>query len=210
MPREDVGVKRLPTGALITLRRKLERPETLMKQIGAFLLADAQKAFKEERLGNIRWPARYPSQRDPKVNIAGIVSDFIQGRVRPPKRRFQDRPALRDTSNLLRSLSNRGKAIRTGSLFVEVGTTIQYAPQHQWGGESKQAVNQNVKKLLAGFLKKKANKKYRERLGFLFQRDELRTKINQRPFLGITTETEYKIIRFLVEGFGQKARIQEA
>jgi hypothetical protein len=54
-------------------------------------------------------------------------------------------------------------------------------------------ITQGAKKALAKFLKRAANKRYRTRLGWIFQRDVLRTKVWARPFVGITPELRGKV-----------------
>jgi len=56
---------------------------------------------------------------------------------------------------------------------------------------------------LARFLRQRPE--YRPRLGFLFNVFALTTNSVPRPFMGLTTETEDKIIRMLEDYFGLKA-----
>ena len=95
--------------AVARIKRILERPEPILRQLGLVLLADAQKAFSDQKLGDISWPARYPNQEAPHVNIAGVVADFLAGRKTPPERRFQNRPAGVDTRRRRSGPSRSGR-----------------------------------------------------------------------------------------------------
>ena len=193
---EDFSFKPFKKGGFLRLQKQLENPEKLLRPIGMLLLADSQKAFKEQRLGDIIWPERYPAQSPPKVNVAGIVDDFNKGRKNPPRRRFEGRPALKDTGALRRSLT-AAKAVKVQGFVIQVGSSLEYAKRAHDGGVSKQPVGEKTKDLLEAFLKKKKNFQYHGQLGFLFGVDELRTKVRPRPFTGITDQAKKRIIRFL-------------
>ena len=77
----------------------------VMSGLGALALAYAQQAFDRQALGAEQWAARYPKQQGAKVNVAGVVADFLEGKKNPPDRRFQDRPAGIDKGLLRRSLT---------------------------------------------------------------------------------------------------------
>lgn len=210
--REDFSFKPLPRKALLRLKKQLEHPDRLLRPIGMLLLADAQRAFKEQRLGEHKWPERYPSQAPPKVNVAGIVSDLAQGRKNFPRRRFEGRPAGIDTGTLLRSLTSGSKAVSVKGYEIAVGSTVEYAQKFHDGGESRQAVTKSMKDLLAEWMTKKRKQRDRSRkrqtpltaelagmqkLGFLFGVDEIETTSPARPFLGVTDEAKRRIIRYL-------------
>lgn len=113
------------------LRGALERPaERILPGIGAMLVAETQKAFREERFGVVRWKSRGDTGMNP--NWPGILSDFARGKT-PPERRFQDRPVLRDNNLLARSFAWRV----IGQNTVEEGTMLGYADVLHTGGESK-------------------------------------------------------------------------
>lgn len=188
--------------ALVRFKRALDRnPAGLLRQIGMILLEDSQRAFDEQRFGDKAWPERYPRQKPPRVNVAGIVADFAAGRKTPPKRRFQPRPAGLDTGMLRRSLQSASKAIRPQAWSVFVGTTVPYAGKFHAGGKSRQTVTSTVKKLLAAFLRKKKNRIYGQRLGFLFRRSALETKSPARPIVGVTARAEKRINLLIREWF---------
>lgn len=184
-----------PTGAA-RLSDVLKNPAALMKKIGAILVAQGQKAFDEQRFGSIKWPEIYGGGGSPFVNVAGVVGDVSAG-GEPKARRFtKKKPALYDTGLLLRSIADEGKACKyTGTHSVEYGSAVEYAPLHQFGGVSEQAVSPAAKATLWRWLKKKKNAKYRGRLGWLLNKrvKVLRTKVQRRPFVGITDDTAEKI-----------------
>jgi phage gpG-like protein len=200
------------------LRGTLAHPERLLPAMSSLMRSQARQAFERQNFGGIAWPARYPNQQPPKVNIAGVVQDLAKGPT-IKARRFDDRPALLDRGDLLRSIATR----RIGNDAIEQGSVVPYASIHQTGGETKQAVTAAVKQNLGLWLsgrsktpkkkgqnKTKAQKrladdraKYRRKLGWLFRADEITTHVAQRPFLGLTGETEKKIDRIITMALGK-------
>lgn len=185
----------------------LKNPEKILKQIGVVLLGEAQKAFRDQALGDEKWPERYPGQKVP-VNIAGLIGDFIAGKSRPPARRFQNRPAGIDTGQTLRSLSNH-QAIVTQGLTVQVQSNLDNAKKMQNGATTVQLITKQVKARLAEWMRMSRRRLKREQgraqparaedaaaysLGWLFSKKSLKTKSAARPFLGITKEAERKIL----------------
>lgn len=162
------------------------------RQIAKLLRAASQRAFVDQRFGTDVWPPRYPNQEVPPfANVAGIVADFNRG-MNAPSRRFEKRPALRDTGEMLNRL--RGSAaVVFGDFEVSVRSDVDYAEKHQTGGKSSQPVSPQAKTMLAKLLKKRPE--LRAKLGFLFTIDELETEVNKRPFIGVTEETKPKIVR---------------
>lgn len=259
-------ITKTPFGASIKgierLRKRLEDPDAVLRQVGGILLAQAHAAFDQQRLGATRWSKRYPSQKPPIINVAGALSDFRQGAKAPKSDRFQARPAGVDTGHLKRSI-----AVSIRHNVVEVGSVVPYASVIQWGGTSTQPVTGDAKKRLAKWMatlrgkrrrvatyspstktwgpkraakSKKAGKKgtprksgkkgtptksfkspktslkggtkkklvkasvdiaRAQKLGFLFQRSKLKTKVIARPFLGLTPESRRKIREIVTEGF---------
>jgi phage gpG-like protein len=190
-----------------------------LKQIGIYLVNQAQDAFVRQGLGEIEWPERYPNQSEPFVNVAGLVSDFNSGKSEPKANRFDRRPAAMESGTLAGSI--------TFTVFgdhVSVGTNVPYAPLHQYGGKSRQPVTPEAKARLGKWFEKRGRKAKKERakartettnplardvakpdplvekLRFLLTTDELETEVVQRPFLGITDEVEREI-RDVVEAW---------
>ena len=188
------------------------------KIIARVIETQSTKAFLDQKLGEHTWPERYPSQEDPFVNIAALVNwTGVGGNVL--ERFFDRRPALMGTGELAGSISGEVK----GDL-VEVGSALNYAGLHQWGGSSEQNITEQtkttigryigeekkggkwVKKKRMGEKQKEQRKKYWFKLAPLLGKDTLTTEVNQRPFLGITDENEVEMVdtieRFIATGKG--------
>ena len=155
--------------------------------VGNYLASQAQDAHTKQALGDIRWPPRYPSQDQPFVNVAGLLDDLNRGRG-ISSRRFERRPALTDTGRLQGSYDY---TVSGESVFV--GTNVEYAAAHQWGDTTVTRITDKARKKLGDFLKTKRGSRYREKLGFLFNRDVLETDLVARPFLGIPDQAELDI-----------------
>ncbi len=201
------------------MRHSTAFQKKIMVGLGSLALAYAQNAFNRQALGTEIWPERYPKQTGAKVNIAGIISDFKNGKKNPPDRRFQARPAGIDTGMLLRSLTP-AKAMMTTGFSVTVGSVMENASAVQFGGESKIPITKSITELLAAAMRtsrgriKKAKKVSQpitakdaglQRLGFIFglfkKGKPLVTKSAPRPYLGVTNELEDKMILFIVDTF---------
>ena len=168
------------------VNKNLDNPTKALKQIGVMMVAESQASFKEQRFGRKAWRERSP------INVFGIISDFAQGRRKPPARRFERRPALRDTGRLANSI-----AFAVKGKVVEVGTTVPYASLHNFGGVSKsEKITSTVQKSLWSWLKKQ-DESLKERLGWLLNDDmvneQLEQRVPKRQFVGITMETRKQI-----------------
>lgn len=175
----------------VTIRGALADKRDLLEQVGALMEEESQQAFQRQRFGDFAWEPRYPNQSDPFINVAGALSDFAKGGNQPKSRRFQRRPALRDTGQLQRSIRSR---VRSND-SVEVGTNVEYAPFHQFGLVSVQKVDQATKKRIAKWLLTDRGVQYRPHLTFLTNpnTNTLDTETVQRPFLGVTPALEADI-----------------
>lgn len=165
---------------------KLADPSVALKQIGVMMVAESQASFKAQSFGNRKWRERG------KVNVFGIISDFAQGRRKPPARRFETRPALRDTGRLANSIAFAVKG-RT----VEVGTTVPYASLHNFGGVSKsEKITPQIQQGIWSWLKKQ-NRELKRRLGWLlnskFENQQLEMRVPKRQFVGVTMQTRKAI-----------------
>lgn len=87
----------------------------------------SQRAFRDQALGDIKWPERYPNQDDPFVNVAALVNWTNEGGS-ILSRFFDRRPAIVGTGDLRNSMS----ATVSGST-VEHGSKLPYAGIHQYG-----------------------------------------------------------------------------
>lgn len=184
------------------------QPELLLKRIGVLLVAQAKRAFVLQRFGAILWPERYPNQTGGKLNVAGAVSDLANGPT-IKARRWDARPAGRDTGELMRRLTYRVIGDR-----LEVGSDVPYAQKFHAGGESVLPITQAVRANLAIWLRRHRKRvrkaarlagtlgprggtprTFEDRvLGPLFARDVLITSSPARPFVGLTDETEREIV----------------
>lgn len=163
--------------------RNLANPAAALKQVGVLMVAESQQAFRDQKLGADVWEPRRP------INVPGIIADFAAGKKAPAARRFETRPALKDTGRLAASIAFKV----TGTQVVEVGSNLPYAGVHQHGGESETLpITQDVRKLMAAWLRG-PGRKYRTQLGWLlnkkFAGTKLKTKIRKRPIVGITKQT---------------------
>lgn len=117
---------------LARYRLALRDVRPVLTGIGALGVAESQRAFEEQRLGETEWPQRYPNMGDPFLNVAGALADFIAGRDRPKPNRFERRPALIDEGargGLLGSFTWDVPDDKT----VEWGTNKAYAQKHHEG-----------------------------------------------------------------------------
>lgn len=162
--------------------KALENPVRALKQIGALIVAESERAFREEKHGRDKWAARSD------VNVYGIIADFSKGGT-PPARRFERRPVLHDTGRLSGSITPRV----LGRKAVEVGSNLPYAGvMHHGGPIESEPITKSVQKALDEWLKPK-DKGIKRRLGFLlnkkFTGETLKGEVPARPFVGITKDT---------------------
>ena len=167
--------------------KNLERPTAALKQIGAFMIEESQRAFKLQRFGKKAWPPRG------EVNVFGIIADFAAGKKKPPKRRFEQRPALHDTGRLAKSVAFK----LTGNRTVEVGSNLPYAGVHHKGGPvESETITEDLQEALWKWLKKQS-KDLRDRLGWLLNfkwvGEKIKGKVPERPIVGITKLTRENV-----------------
>ena len=178
------------------IRARLKNPEPALRAVGALMVAASQLAFRQQRLGDIKWPERYPNQQEPFINIAGMLADLNQGSA-IKERRFQRRPALIDRGQLRDSVT-----FAASSTSVRVGSSKDYAAIHQHGLVSTLKVSPSVKKGVVKFLRSARGKPYREKLTFLLAPNltQYDVEVVRRPFLGLTPDAEEEA-REAVEAF---------
>ena len=86
---------------------KIKNLEPVLKTIGKEMEIESHRAFlnTEQKFGSFDWPPRYGGIPFPaKINYAGALQDLTDG-PRVKDRRFDDRPALRDSGLLGRSIN---------------------------------------------------------------------------------------------------------
>lgn len=168
-------------------RRNLNNPSGALKQIGALMTAESQRAFREQKHGEEEWPERAP------VNLFGIISDFHAGKKNPPARRFETRPALRDTGRLSASIAFKLISKDT----VEVGSNLPYAGVQHHGGEVESLpITEQVQLLLGAWIFRitgTQNESRADKLSWLLSkkwRDQTLTMtVPARPIVGVTKQT---------------------
>ena len=134
-----------PGAKLRRIGRNVDRPVGALRKVGALLVASSQEAFRSQEFNRRPWPARA------RVNVFGILADLAAGR-KPPARRLETRPALRDTGRLSASIS----FAVVGDSAVDVGTNLDYAAVHQKGGAVQSAtITSGVQEGLRQYLKGK-------------------------------------------------------
>lgn len=117
-----------PGARLRALGELLERPRAVLEVIGAMIVKESGKAFREQRLGAFPWKPRITP------NWPALLRDAESGAARPPMRRFQDRPALLDTGLGARSIASRVVSATDVEVGV-AGVAKRYMDQHQVGGD---------------------------------------------------------------------------
>lgn len=179
MTRIGIGYKK---GAKIArFERALQNPVRALKQIGALAVSESQAAFRAQRLGRDTWKPRA------EVNRFGIIADFHAGKSEPPSRRFQTRPALRDTGRLASSI-----AFRVDHDSVVIGSNLPYASVHHTGGEvESMPITEDVQSRLADWLKGQ-NSERRKQLGHLLNKNltgtTLKMEVPERPIVALTDQ----------------------
>lgn len=194
MPDADGEIVFGDRGGIVKLRREIDSTGPLMKKIGARMLAESQDAFKEQRLGEFRWPEKYPSQEEPFINVAGALQDFNDGRTSPRPVQFRRTPALILSGDMLRSLSYQVLS----PTEVEEGTNRKgpagepYPSTQQQGGKSVVRMNdigvENAKKWLFTSKGKprKGRIEYAQKMAHALRTKIYAVRVISRPFVGFT------------------------
>lgn len=180
---------------LSRLRRRVKSPRAIMEKAGALLVAQGRRAFREQRLGDVVWPERYPRQKDPFINIAPVVRNAGAGQ-KPRTDDFRRSPALVGHNGELR---DRLAYRVTADNAVEAGHPEPWSGMFQWGGVGRIPITERTRETLwtwlfgdsegAGGRALRGDKKeYASKLAFVWRRDELVQAAYPRPFLGITDQ----------------------
>lgn len=174
------------------IEKKLRDPHVALDQIGVLMVAESQRAFKQQEFNGQKWDERAP------VNVFGIIADFKGGANSPPKRRFERRPVLIDKG----ATGLRGSIVHAvKGDTVEVGTAKSYAAVHMTGGTvESETFTSAIRRKLWRWLKKQSPE-LKKQMGWLMNKKFVDTKLKAtvpaRPFLGITAETR-KTVRKIV------------
>ena len=153
MPGTPYSMDVLQEGSRLAFLRTqvVENPRWVLTQVGALMLSESQAAFRNNRLGDVRWKSRRDTRMVP--NWPGVISDFYYGSRRPPAHRFDSRNTLTDRGHLRRSLN----FWVVGTDAVEVGSRLDYAGALHEGLPSKtKKVTKDVQKRLYGWMREMA------------------------------------------------------
>ena len=179
----------------------------VLKKIGKEMEIESHRAFleSEQKFGSFDWPPRYGGIPFPaKINYAGALQDLTDG-PKVQDRRFNDTPALKDSCLLSKSIQSEV----LDRVRVRVGVTgpaARYAGNQQWGIESTQDIPGDAIDKLDEQIDDETNEERLDGLHALRARlardgSVLTTKVQQRPFLGVTDEMQEKIPRILSDHF---------
>src|SRR3990167_8399514 len=199
----DITLEAGANSAILRLEKALDHPEKLLERWGALGVSTSQRAFREQKLGDLDWEPRYPNQRAPKFNVAGAWSDFNSGLARPKPNRFEDRPALIDEGargGLLASLTWKVVSKDT----VEWGSNKPYAKLHQEGGRTRIDITGSAVNLAKEWLftkkgkVRKGKEVYAQRLAHGMRTRIHAQRIIARPFVGIPDQLRDEMIKAAV------------
>lgn len=199
-------VEILTPEGLRRLRTRLRNTAPAARMIGILLVSESARAFTEQRLGDVRWPERYPNQAEPFVNVAAVLEKANRG-IKPRPGDFSRRPALLSTRTLQRSVAMNVR----GPGLVEVGSVVPYAALHHYGGTSRQEVTETAKLTLRSWLYtakgrlRKQAAPYAEKLTPLLRKTHHETEVFARPFIGVTEEAGAKITDIVEHFVGGEA-----
>lgn len=167
--------------------RSLDRPQRALKQIGVLMVAESTASFKKQQFGRKKWQARAP------INVYGIIADLTISK-KPPSRRFDTRPALRDTGQMSRTIDFD----MLGAKEIEVGSNLPYSGVLNFGGAiESEPITQTVQSRLARWLRTQtaAIQKKLAWLGMPSMTGKtLKGEVPSRPFVGFSKQTVEDII----------------
>lgn len=192
--------------ALLVFRERVKDTRSVMLGIGALFIAQAKTAFREQRLGSVLWPERYPAQTGAFINIWPVVMQAGQGRT-PVAIDFQKKPALRDRFGI--SIAE-GVAVETsGNDTITVGHKEPWAGVYQYGLITRLSITERTRLTLWDWLftnkgPRKGREEYAQKLAFVFWRDELVGMPYPRPFIGMTDEIADDIERHVARHLGAR------
>ena len=187
------------------LKARLKDFSQVLEAMGTTLNARSQAAFKDKQFGDAKWKLRYPGQKGPPLNIAGLISDLNAGKA-PPMRRFESDSVGIDSSTLFRSLTfvvdNSNFSVTAGSSAG--GTPAPEAQTFHAGGDFSMPVNPETVPRLRDFVEK--HPQYDKTLARFTGRnppEEYASKMaGPRPFMGILDEDQRDFIEIVEQYLG--------
>lgn len=190
-------------GNIIALEGRWRNPEPFLKRIGAMMVGRVKSTFKNQGRDGVKWRERAVP------NVIGVIRDMEAGRKSIPARRFESRPAGRDTGLLQRSIAYRIANER----IVEIGSTLNYATDVQQGGQRVvriSSVARNNLRVLVEKAKKKIAKgtattkdQMIAMLGWLLFRSSFKAKVPARPYVFFSDLDKSDIAREAARYFGR-------
>lgn len=130
------------------LRADLADLTPVLAFAGGQTVDQAHKAFREQKLGDTKWPVRYPKQSGPFLNIAPVVWKAGMSKEPGPDD-FRQSPALEGTMG---DLYKRTGWKVVGKDTVEVGHPEEWSGRFQWGGIGRIPITDTTRKTLAKWL----------------------------------------------------------
>lgn len=188
---------------LIEFGGRQKNPVPFLKRVGAMMKGRVARTFASQGRDGIEWRAR-------KVpNVIGIIKDMEAGRKSIPNRRFEYRPAARDTGLLARSISFQVE----GNTAVSIGTVVQYANKVQGGGVSVARINMVARNNLSDVVarararvaKGTATRKDEmiSDLGYLLFASQVKVNVPPRPFVYFSPKDRGDIFQMARDYFGK-------
>lgn len=173
---------------------RLKNPTLALKNIGLIVQSASRRAFVDQSFDGRGWQPRAVPNR------YGIIDDLSGSAVKPPKRRFEPRPALINTAGAGGLESSIQHEVR-GSRRVRIGvfgTAEEYAPLMNFGGRTEsKPITRRVQEKLAKWLKGEG-KEWADRLRSLtrkgMENQKLEGEVPARKFIGITPQIRKDIV----------------
>lgn len=159
----------------------------LLKRIKNHMIRNSKASFTNQGL-----PGLQPWVKPPKINRAGIISDFNKGALVPRATRYSgNRKALMDTKKGMNSIT--GQIV--GDSAVEVYSPLPYMGIHMTGGVTQITKNKSVNKSLGRWMRNlKLPKNDLRFIAALFHINTLTVKVPKRIFLGFNPRVLNQII----------------
>lgn len=156
----------------------------------------AAQCFSKQAFGKEPWPAKYPFQRSPFLNIAGAVQDLSHSPWVSPDR-FVNRPALVASGSLLSAVNSASISASPNRASINVNNP--HAQLMNDGGESPPIpISRETRRNAAAWLRN--NREYRDKLGPILNRPFLVTQVTSRPFMDMNQEL-MDLIRARIEQY---------
>ena len=166
------------------LRADLADMGPVLAFAGALTVAQAHQAFRDQKLGDVKWPVRYPKQAQPFLNIAPVVFRAGQGKA-PGADDFIQSPALQGTAG---DLYKRTGWKVVGKDAVEVGHPESWSGRFQWGGIGRIPITETTRRTLGEWLKTKSGKPSKRAVKFT-AKDRGRGKPGDEDYVAPVTKS---------------------